>query len=213
MIYLLSLRANEVSEAISWILMCIDFYGIASSPACGGLLAMTNYIFMNNKMQKIVSLCKRRGFIFPGSEIYGGLANTWDYGPLGVELRNNIQELWWKIFVKHRQDMVGISSDILMNPKVWEKSGHLTGFSDPLVECEKCKKRFREDHLREQDGEQPLGCPAKSTLKGAPQKLQLKCPECKGALNEPKNFNLMFKTFIGPVENCDRNVVCRYLDT
>lgn len=121
-------------------------------------------------MQKIVSLCKRRGFVFPGSEIYGGLANTWDYGPLGVELVNNIKNFWWKRFVQDRQDIVGLQSGIIMNPKVWQASGHLKEFTDPLVECTKCKKRFRADQSQD------------------------KCPECLGLLTEPKNFNLMFKT-------------------
>ena len=99
-------------------------------------------------MEKLVSLCKRRGFIYPGSEIYGGLANSWDYGPLGVELKNNIKQMWWKLFVTRRGDMVGIDAALLMNPKVWEASGHVSGFSDPLVECKKCKRRFRADQLK-----------------------------------------------------------------
>ena len=96
-------------------------------------------------MEKIVSLCKRRGFIFPGSEIYGGLAGTWDYGPYGVELKNNVKQLWWKMFVQERDDMYGVDAAILMSPKVWEASGHVAGFSDPLVECKKCKERERAD--------------------------------------------------------------------
>ena len=100
-------------------------------------------------MDKIVSLAKRRGFVFPGSEIYGGLANSWDYGPLGVELKNNLRDWWWKRFVQQRDDMVGIDAAILMNPKVWEASGHLKEFSDPLVECKKCHKRFRADQIDE----------------------------------------------------------------
>lgn len=131
-----------------------------------------------NKLQKIVSLAKRRGFVFPGSEIYGGLANTWDFGPLGVELVNNIKELWWEKFVKGREDIVGISSSILMNPKVWQASGHLKDFNDPLVECKKCRRRFRLDEIEGR-----------------------KCPECGGELAKPKKFNLMFKTFLGPVED------------
>ncbi|OIO45251.1 glycine--tRNA ligase [bacterium (Candidatus Gribaldobacteria) CG23_combo_of_CG06-09_8_20_14_all_37_87_8] len=142
---------------------------------------------MEDKMQKIISLCKRRGFVFPGSEIYGGLANTWDYGSLGVELSNNIKQLWWKRFVKDREDVVGISSAILMNPKVWEASGHLKGFSDPLVECKKCHSRLRADHLREN--------------------YDNKCPNCKGEeFTDEKQFNLMFKTFLGPVDD-EKSVV------
>lgn len=134
-----------------------------------------------NLMDKIIALCKRRGFVYPGSEIYGGLANSWDYGPLGVELKNNIKNLWWKTFVHQRDDMQGIDAALIMNPKVWEASGHTTaGFADPMVDCKKCKKRFRADHL-------PEGTK--------------KCPDCGGELTEPRMFNLMFRTFIGPVED------------
>ncbi|MDD5146410.1 MAG: glycine--tRNA ligase [Candidatus Pacebacteria bacterium] len=133
-------------------------------------------------MNKIISLCKRRGFVFPGSEIYGGLANTWDFGPLGVELVNNIKQLWWKRFVKDREDIVGLSSAILMNPKVWQASGHLKGFVDPLVECKKCHIRYRADHLKEN--------------------YDNKCPNCGSAdFTAERQFNLMFKTFIGPIES------------
>ncbi len=131
----------------------------------------------NELMDKIVSLCKRRGFIFPGSEIYGGMANSWDYGPLGVELKNNIKQAWWKKFVHSRTDMVGIDAALIMNPKVWEASGHLKNFTDPLVECKKCHERFRADKI---SGD--------------------KCPACGGELTSAKQFNLMFKTFIGPAE-------------
>ena len=104
---------------------------------------------MENLMEKVVALCKRRGFIFPGSEIYGGLANTWDYGPYGTELKNNIKQHWWKKFVQKRSDMVGLDSSILMNPKVWEASGHVDNFNDAQIDCKKCKKRHRADHLIE----------------------------------------------------------------
>ena len=131
---------------------------------------------MTNLLDKITSLCKRRGFIFPGSEIYGGLANSWDYGPLGVELKNNIKQLWWKKFVQSRDDMVGIDTALIMNPKVWEASGHLKNFTDALVECKKCHARFRADESE-------------------------KCPNCGNKeLAAPKQFNLLFKTFIGPAE-------------
>ena len=103
----------------------------------------------SNGMDKILSLSKRRGFIFPGSEIYGGLANSWDYGPLGAELKKNIKDEWWKRFVRLRTDVVGIDAALIMNPKVWEASGHVGGFSDPLIDCKKCKNRFRADHLRD----------------------------------------------------------------
>lgn len=130
-------------------------------------------------MEKIVSLCKRRGFIYQGSEIYGGLAGTWDYGPLGVELKNNIKNTWWRMFVQGRDDMYGVDAAILMHPRVWEASGHVAGFSDPLVECGKCKKRFRADHLDDKE----------------------KCPECGGKLGEARQFNMMFKTSIGAMED------------
>ena len=129
-------------------------------------------------MEKIVSLCKRRGFIFQGSEIYGGLANTWDYGPFGVELKRNIKDAWWRTNVRERADMVGLDAAILMHPKVWEASGHTQNFSDLLVDCKKCNKRLRADQI------------------------QGKCPECGSAdLTEAREFNLMFKTFQGSIED------------
>jgi len=133
---------------------------------------------MADLMDKIVSLCKRRGFVYPGSEIYGGLANTWDYGPLGVELKNNLKSDWWKTFVQKREDIYGLDGGILLNPKIWQASGHTTGFIDVLVECKSCHHRFRVDFL---EG-------------------KTKCPECEGELTSPKKFVPMFKTFIGPVE-------------
>jgi len=132
-----------------------------------------------SSMDQIVSLCKRRGFIFQNSEIYGGLGSTWDYGPLGVELKNNVQRAWWRAVVYERDDMEGLDSAILMNRLVWKYSGHEATFSDPLVDCRECKTRSRADHLK--DG---------------------KCPHCGSAnLTEPRNFNLMFKTTVGPVES------------
>ena len=128
-------------------------------------------------MEKLVSLCRRRGFIFPSSEIYGGLSSCWDYGPLGVELKQNIKQAWWRATVQERDDMVGLDASILMHPQVWASSGHLDGFTDPLVECKNCHLRWREDDLA-----------------GDP------CPSCGGELTEPRQFNMMFKTFIGPVE-------------
>ncbi|MDP4020853.1 MAG: glycine--tRNA ligase [Candidatus Adlerbacteria bacterium] len=138
-------------------------------------------------MEKIVSLCKRRGFVYQGSEIYGGLAGTWDYGPLGVALKKNIENLWWRMFVESRDDMYGIDSAILMNPKVWEASGHVSGFADPLVECSKCKHRFRADHLDNLE----------------------KCPDCGGKLGEARQFNMMFKTSVGSVDSSDTTVYMR----
>lgn len=135
------------------------------------------------RMEAIVSLCKRRGFIFQGSEIYGGLAGTFDYGPLGVTLKKNIQESWWKRFVTSRDDMYGIDAAILMNPRAWEASGHVSGFSDPLVECPKCHKRYRADHIdTEADGTK-------------------KCPDDKSPLGESRQFNMMFRTNIGAMED------------
>ena len=133
----------------------------------------------SNGMEKIVSLCKRRGFIYQGSEIYGGLAGTWDYGPLGVSLKRNIINLWWKRFVEEKEDMYGVDAAILMNPKVWESSGHVSGFSDPLVECDKCKKRFRADTLENSE----------------------ECGECGGKLGGERQFNMMFKTNAGATED------------
>ena len=130
-----------------------------------------------NLMEKIVSLCKRRGFIFPGSEIYGGLAGTWDYGHYGLALKNNVKKLWWRMFVEDREDMYGVDAAILMNPKVWEASGHVSGFSDPLVECSKCKRRFRADQVGDS------------------------CPECAGEFGPVRQFNMMFKTQIGAMED------------
>ncbi|MCK5526707.1 MAG: glycine--tRNA ligase [Candidatus Latescibacteria bacterium] len=129
-------------------------------------------------MEKIVSLCKRRGFIFQSSEIYGGLNSCWDYGPLGVELKRNVKATWWNDVVRNREDIVGLDSSILMHPKVWEASGHVDSFSDPMVDCKACKKRFRFDDLEENV-----------------------CPNCGGELTEPRQFNMMFKTFMGPVED------------
>lgn len=134
--------------------------------------------------QKIVSLCKRRGFVFQSSEIYGGINACWDYGPLGVELKLNIKRAWWNAMTR-RPDIEGLDAAILMHPQVWKSSGHVDGFTDPLVDCKKCRNRFRADQI-------PAG------TKG--------CPNCGGELTEPRNFNLMFKTFMGPVEE-DASVV------
>ena len=126
----------------------------------------------------MASLCKRRGFIFPSSEIYGGFESTWDYGPMGVELKRNVKEAWWRAMVRERDDIVGLDASILMSPKVWEASGHTTNFNDPLIECKSCRKRFREDEID-----------AKA------------CPACEGELAEARQFNTMFKTFVGPIED------------
>ncbi|MDP2641440.1 MAG: glycine--tRNA ligase [Candidatus Yanofskybacteria bacterium] len=159
-----------------------------------------------NLMQKITALAKRRGFVYPGSEIYGGLANSWDYGPLGVELKNNIKQEWWKRFVQQRSDVVGIDAALLMNPKVWEASGHLATFSDPLVECKECQRRFRADEIDESTISQrkPRNDESKEwIIVGA-----WRCPYCnaENTKNPPRQFNLMLKTFLGPAEE-SANVV------
>ncbi len=128
-------------------------------------------------MDTIVSLCKRRGYIFQSSEIYGGFASTWDYGPLGAELKNNVKAAWWRAVVQERDDIVGLDAAILMAPQVWVASGHVEQFTDPLVDCKQCKQRFRADQVGE------------------------RCPACGGELTEARQFNMMFKTFVGPVED------------
>jgi glycyl-tRNA synthetase len=139
-------------------------------------------------MDKLVSLCKRRGFVFQSSEIYGGLGSVWDYGPLGVALKRNVKDRWWNSMVRGRDDIEGLDAAILMHPRVWEASGHVAGFTDPLVDCRQCKNRFRSDDPR---------------IKGTPGQPDAQCPVCgtRGSLTEPRMFNLMFKTFMGPVED------------
>ena len=137
-------------------------------------------------MDKMISLSKRRGFIFQSSEIYGGLGSTYDYGPLGVELKRNVKEAWWRSVVRQRDDVVGLDSAILMHPKIWEASGHVENFSDPLVECRSCNRRYRSDQLETE-----------------------KCPECGGEFTEPRRFNLMFHTLMGPVEDTSHEVFLR----
>jgi glycyl-tRNA synthetase len=144
----------------------------------------------------VVNLSKRRGFVFPSSEIYGGTRSAWDYGPLGVELKENIRRQWWKSMVTGRDDIVGIDSAVILAPQVWEASGHLATFSDPLTECTSCHRRFRADNL-EEDFEARKGRPAENGLAGIP------CPNCgtRGAWTEPKQFSGMLKTYLGPVED------------
>lgn len=162
-----------------------------------------------NLLEKIVSLAKRRGFVFPGSEIYGGLANSWDYGPLGVELKNNIKQLWWKRFVQQRDDMVGIDAALIMNPKVWEASGHLSNFSDPLVECKKCHQRFRQDLVG--DAKKEAGGFDDWVNMSDEKKDLIECPKDKKPheFTEAKQFNLMLKTFLGPAEEKANTVYFR----
>jgi glycyl-tRNA synthetase len=150
----------------------------------------------DNVMDKLVSLAKRRGFVFQSSEIYGGLGSVWDYGPLGVELKKNLKERWWRSMVHEREDIEGLDAAILMHPRVWEASGHVAGFTDPLVDCKHCKNRFRADDPR---------------IKGTPGEPTAQCPVCgsKGTLTAPRMFNLMFKTFMGPVEDAAAVVYLR----
>lgn len=138
-------------------------------------------------LETIVSLAKRRGFIFPGSNIYGGISGMWDYGPTGVLLKNNIKQSWWKHFVERQSDIYGVDAAIIMHPSAWEASGHISGFSDPMVECKKCHRRFREDHLTD------------STT----------CPECGGELGSTKQFNLMFETSVGPSQDSSATTYLR----
>jgi len=153
-------------------------------------------------MEKVVALCKRRGFIFQGSEIYGGLANTWDYGPYGVELKNNIKTLWWKHFVHEREDMMGLDSSILMHPRVWEASGHIESFSDPLVDCRKCKERFRGDKIIEEHlGIKEAAGKSLKEISDIIKKHKLPCPNCGASdFTAAREFNLMFRTHQGVIE-------------
>jgi len=138
------------------------------------------------EMEKIVSLCKRRGFIFPSSEIYGGLSSCWDYGPIGIELKRNIKDAWWKTMVQQRDDVLGIDTSILMAPEIWKSSGHLSNFTDPMVECKSCHSRWRSSEIKEDN-----------------------CPKCSGELTDPRMFNLMFRTFMGPVEEQANTIYLR----
>ena len=147
---------------------------------------MAKRTLTGTSLDTLVSLAKRRGFVFPSSEIYGGLSSVWDYGPVGVELKRNVKDAWWKSMVRERDDVVGMDASILMHPDIWVASGHVDSFSDPLVECESCHKRFRQDQLADNV-----------------------CPECGGEFGEPRQFNLMFKTFIGPVEDDTSTVYLR----
>ncbi len=168
-------------------------------------------------MEKIVALCKGRGFIFSGSEIYGGLANTWDYGPLGVELKNNVKKAWWKKFVQENPYNVGLDAAILMNPQTWVASGHLGGFSDPLMDCKECKERFRADKLIEdwagENGvelEKPIDAFSQAEMKDFIDSHNIPCPSCgKHNFTDIRQFNLMFKTFQGVTEDAKNTVYLR----
>ncbi len=161
-------------------------------------------------MDKIAALSKRRGFVFPGSDIYGGLANTWDYGPLGIELKRNVKDLWWRTFVHRRRDIVGIDAGILMHPRVWEASGHVEGFNDPLVDCRTCKSRFRADHLIEERLGQHVEGKSPAEMSKMIADAGMKCPVCGNAtLTDARQFNMMFRTTIGPVEETGTVVYLR----
>ncbi len=168
-------------------------------------------------MEKIVALCKNRGFIFPGSEIYGGLANTWDYGPLGVELKNNVKRAWWKKFIQENKYNVGLDAAILMNPQTWVASGHLAGFSDPLMDCRECHERFRADKLIEdwcvETGfvlDKPIDSFTHAEMKAFVEEHNIPCPTCKKHnFTDIRQFNLMFKTFQGVTEDAKNTVYLR----
>ena len=169
-------------------------------------------------MEKLVALCKNRGFVFAGSEIYGGLANTWDYGPLGVEMKNNIKKAWWKKFVQESPYNVGLDAAILMNPQTWVASGHLGGFSDPLMDCRECKERFRADKLIEEDYcaetgtalDKPIDAFTQTEMKDFIEEHNIPCPSCgKHNFTDIRQFNLMFKTFQGVTEDAKNTVYLR----
>ena len=167
-------------------------------------------------MEKIVALAKNRGYVYPGSEIYGGLANTWDYGPLGVEFKNNVKKAWWKKFVQESKYNVGLDAAILMNPRTWEASGHIGGFADPLIDCKECRSRFRADKLIE-DYRSEKGLPEEAIDGWSNEKLeeyirdeQIACPECgKSNYTNIRQFNLMFKTFQGVTEDSQSQIYLR----
>ncbi len=168
---------------------------------------------MNNTektMEKVVALCKNRGFVYPGSEVYGGLANTWDYGPLGVELKNNVKKAWWKKFVQQSPYNVGVDAAILMNPEVWVASGHVGGFSDPLMDCKDCKTRHRADKLIEDVTNSPADGWSNEQMMEFIREHNIKCPNC-GSTNftDIRKFNLMFKTFQGVTEDAKNEIYLR----
>ncbi len=167
-------------------------------------------------MDDIVNLCKNRGFIYPGSEIYGGLANSWDYGPLGAELKKNIKDMWWKKFINENKYNVGIDAAIIMNPEVWVTTGHVGGFSDPLIDCKDCKTRHRADKLIEEwgfkQGKDISGLDGwtNEQLVDYIKENKIECPNCgKSNFTEIRKFNLMFKTFMGVTEDAKSEVYLR----
>ncbi|MEG2959487.1 MAG: glycine--tRNA ligase, partial [Oscillospiraceae bacterium] len=172
---------------------------------------------LDKTMDKVVALCKGRGFVYPGSEIYGGLANAWDYGPLGVELKNNIKRAWWKKFVQESPYNVGLDSAIIMNPQTWVASGHLGGFSDPLMDCRECHERFRADKLIEdycgENGitlDKPIDAFTQDEMKAFIEEHNVLCPTCgKHNFTDIRQFNLMFKTFQGVTDDAKNTVYLR----
>src|SRR6478672_229594 len=164
--------------------------------AVGNLLGMAA---PTSTVDTVVSLCKRRGFVYPCGEIYGGTRSAWDYGPLGVELKENIKRQWWRYTVTAREDVVGLDSSVILPTKTWEASGHLSTFSDPLTECQSCHKRFREDHLQEEfASKKGIDDPDTVDINES-----VACPHCgtRGAWTAPRNFNMMLKTYLGVIED------------
>lgn len=161
-------------------------------------------------MEDVMSLCKRRAFVYPGSDIYGGLANTWDYGPYGSQLKKNILDFWWKTFVESRDDMVGLDSAILMNPRVWEASGHVANFADPLMDCKSCQERVRGDKILEEHLKTTIAGLSNDEIFAKVMDAKIPCPKC-GKVNwtEPRAFNLMFKTYQGVVEDTAEQIYLR----
>lgn len=165
---------------------------------------------MSNLMEDVMSLCKRRAFVYPGSEIYGGLANTWDYGPYGSQLKKNILDFWWKTFVQDRDDMMGLDSAILMNPRVWEASGHVSNFSDPLMDCKSCQERVRGDKILEEHLKTTIAGLSNAEIFNKMMEEKIPCPKCKKInWTEPRSFNLMFKTYQGVIEDTAAQVYLR----
>ena len=180
------------------------------------MLKKGGFIMVEKTMEKIVNLCKARGFVYPGSEIYGGLANSWDYGPIGAELKKNIKDLWWQKFIRENKHNVGIEAAIIMNPQVWVTTGHVGGFSDPLIDCKSCKTRHRADKLIEewsfQNGEQISGLDGWSNeqLVNYINEHHIPCPDCgKTDFTDIRKFNLMFKTYMGVTEDAKSEVYLR----
>ncbi len=161
-------------------------------------------------MDSVMSLCKRRGFVYPGSEIYGGLANTWDYGPYGSVLKRNIMNLWWKTFIEDRDDMLGLDSAILMNPRVWEASGHVANFADPLMDCKKCQERVRGDKILEEHFKTTIAGLSNDEIYNRIMDAKIPCPKCgKVEWTQPRAFNLMFKTYQGVIEDTAEQIYLR----